>query len=90
MDLVTGLEAAAEVTITPEEFVRIWNSSVNIPEVVNRTGWSRQRVYGRVRHYRKHGVPMKAMPNAKAMGAVDWDRLKDVGEQALLQAEKKR
>lgn len=45
--------------LSPEEFVRIWQSSESVAEIVERTGVKADCLYSRACHYRKHGVPLK-------------------------------
>jgi hypothetical protein len=61
-------------TVTPEEFVSVWQKSPNIDTVIEETGLSRGAVNGRAAVYRRKGVPLKKMPRANGP-RIDYSEL---------------
>ena len=47
--------------VSPEQFVKVWQSSSTIDEVMLKTNMKRNTVYGRVNSYRKKKVSLKTM-----------------------------
>ena len=50
-------------TVPSEEFVKVWQTSVNLDEVVQRLGIKRGAAVRRATSFRKHGVPLKKFPS---------------------------
>lgn len=47
---------------TPQEFIEIWNGSKNVPEVVEKTGFTRGTVRTMASAFRSVGLDLKKMP----------------------------
>lgn len=47
--------------VTPEEFVKIWQSSQTAKEIAEKTGSTPGNVCARAYHYRKKGVKLKML-----------------------------
>ena len=47
------------MTLTPEEFVRAWQSSGSLAEVLRETGLRTQTACARASRYRKKGIALK-------------------------------
>lgn len=56
--------------LTAEEFVRIWQTSETLDEVMQRTGMPRNNCASRASYYRKNGVALKnfVSPHSNAWG----------------------
>ena len=67
--------------ISPEEFVKIWQSSKTLFEVSERMGLSKKIASARAGYYRSKGVPLKHFKKPIA-----WDALADLAEKTLKEA----
>ncbi len=54
-----------EKRVTPEDFIRIWQTSNSTKEVSEKVGIDRSAVRVRVDFYRKRGIPLKKYKNAR-------------------------
>lgn len=50
------------MSVTPEEFVRTWQSSDSTAEVAEKLGMTHPAAYQRSRVYREKGIHLKEMP----------------------------
>ena len=63
------------------QFVKIWNQSNSIDEVVKATELTRGACHARASTYRrKHDIPLKGFTNG---GRQDWDAIRQAAEEAL-------
>jgi len=60
-------------SVSPEEFVRAWQSSRDMAEVAKKTGLRLESVRARGHRFRKKGVPLKKL--AQGRPATDWEAL---------------
>ena len=60
--------------IDNEDFIRVWQVSNSIDEVVRKTGWEKKAVYRKATHLRKNKVPLKPM-SSEVRNRVDWGHL---------------
>lgn len=60
-------------TVSPEEFVTIWQSAKSIKEVCEKTNLTEDGAYARARYYKKHNVRLKRFGRPKTK--VDWVKL---------------
>jgi len=75
------------VSVDAEDFIRIWESSENLDEVVERTGLKRSSASQRATTLRKnYGIPLKKMKGSSPH-AVSRERLLEAFEEARSQAQ---
>lgn len=68
-------------TISPEQFVRTWQTSKTIAEVGEKLGMPKPIVYARAHKYRREGVKLKKMkPERKGM-SIDVDKFNKIIEE---------
>jgi hypothetical protein len=67
------------------QFVKIWNSSATIEEVVEQTQLTRGACHARASTYRrKHDIPLKAFSGSSRQ---NWDAVKEAAQLALNEAQ---
>lgn len=67
---------------SPEEFVRAWQTSKDIRDVIRRLQtMSASQANSRASRYRKQGVPLKSFP--KTGKRLDISNLKKIAEESL-------
>jgi hypothetical protein len=72
------------VQITNEHFVRSWQSSESLEDVLTATGLTKHHALARAGRLRKHGVPLKEHKRIDGRGTrVDWDALKKLAEESV-------
>tara|TARA_R110000744_G_scaffold17450_4_gene47253 strand:+ start:41 stop:283 length:243 start_codon:yes stop_codon:yes gene_type:complete len=59
--------------VTPEEFVRVWQTGKNVGEVAEKLNLSRRACYQRAVAYRKKGVALKKYPRGRHGASQDID-----------------
>jgi hypothetical protein len=63
--------------VSPEEFVRVYQTSESIQEVADKTGMTVMAVHSRSAHYRReYGVPLKKMAGQRSK--VDAEALRNL------------
>jgi len=67
-------------SVTPEDFVRAWQSSKSLAEVAEKTGMRTESVRARGFRFRKKGVPLKSLSTA-GRPATDWEALKKLAKE---------
>jgi hypothetical protein len=67
-------------SVSPEEFVRAWQTSKDMAEVAGKTGLRLESVRARGHRFRKKGVPLKKL-GAQGRPATDWAALKRLAEE---------
>ncbi len=63
-----------EYNVTPEEFIKIWQTSESVTEVSDKTGMPEPIVHARASNYRQAGIRLKKMPRKNRLG-LDVERL---------------
>ena len=67
--------------VSAERFIEIYQTSGSVAEVAERSGLATHTVSQRASLYRKkHGIPLKQMPNAGTGARNDWDELRALAE----------
>ena len=61
--------------LTPEEFVKVWQTSESIREVCDKTGLTNGGANSRALLYRKNGVPLKRFPRGGTVPRLDYKAL---------------
>lgn len=71
-------------TIGPEEFIKAWQTSDSLDDVVTKSGLDKKAVRSRGIYYRKRGVPLK-----KLVGPYrnDWKALARYAEELVEESE---
>ena len=60
------MEKVAFLTrVTPEEFVRVWQTGQTVGEVATKLGITKRAACQRAMYYRKKGVPLKKYPKGR-------------------------
>lgn len=79
-----GKEKRSRATSVPaKDFIRIYNSSASVDEVVEKTGLARHTVMQRASEFRrKHGIKMRRFPQSMP-ARNDWEELAAFAEQVL-------
>jgi hypothetical protein len=67
----------ARNTITPEEFIRAWQSSETLDEAAQKLGTYKSVCHSRAAYYRTKGVPLKPLMTRKA---ICWSELQNLAE----------
>ena len=67
--------------VTPEEFVKTWQTSNSVREVASKTGMTEGAVRGRECMYRKYGVSLKHFPKKQRSNFVDWKKIDDLAKE---------
>jgi len=67
-------------TVTPEAFIRAWQVSDNLDEVVERTGLSKNAIWKRVYAYREKGISLKECRRART---TDWTKLAALADELV-------
>lgn len=63
--------------ISARDFIKAWQTSDTIEDVISKTKMSRAAINSRAYIYKKRGVPLKKMENS---GGYDWDKLAEYAE----------
>ena len=71
---------AERISVTPEEFVRAWQTAKSLAEVAERTGLKLETARARGRRFRKRGIPLKSFAG-QGRPATDWESLKRLAEE---------
>jgi hypothetical protein len=66
--------------VTPEQFIRVWQTSETAEEAATRLGMPKPIVHARASEYRGMGITLKKMPRAKSP-IIDIARLNTVIKQ---------
>lgn len=77
--------------VTPEDFVRVWQSSAHLEDVAETLGQSFQTVLVRATRYRKKGVPLRHLTSRTrsapftvgGSAPVDWTALAELAKSLL-------
>lgn len=67
-------------SVSPEEFVRAWQTSDSLAQVAERTGLKLETARARGRRFRKRGIPLKRF-GGQGRPATDWEALKKLAEE---------
>ncbi len=67
--------------IDPERFIKTWQESANLDEVVRKLNVEKEKITQKASYFRGHNIPLKRMP--KGIGGPNWDNLKKVAEKHL-------
>tara|TARA_R110002020_G_scaffold15808_3_gene56435 strand:+ start:3340 stop:3585 length:246 start_codon:yes stop_codon:yes gene_type:complete len=59
--------------VTPEEFVRVWQTCRTVGEVADKLNLTKRACYQRAVAYRKKGVPLKKYPKGRYSAHHDID-----------------
>ena len=74
--------------VTPEAFIRIWQTSSKTSEVERLTGMKKGSCSTRASQYRKHGVPLKRYErdtsNLIHMKPLDWTKLIGIAKEGVI------
>ena len=66
-------------SVTPEEFIQVWQTSASGKEVAQKTNSTIDAVCSRAGYYRRQGVNLKKMKRGAAM-TQNWDELAKLAE----------
>jgi hypothetical protein len=72
------------MSVSAEDFVKLWQAASSAQEVCEATGMTLDAVRARAGHYRRKGVPLKRMALKTGPKPADWTKL---AELARAQAE---
>ena len=72
------------MTVTAEEFVRIWQAAKTVGEVASRTGMKTTSAYSKAYAFRKEGVPLKTF---RRKGPIDFVALRALAESLTTNSE---
>jgi hypothetical protein len=67
-------------SVSPEEFVKIWQASSDMAAVARKTGLKVESVKARGYRFRKHGVPLKKFAG-QGRPVTDWTALKKLAQE---------
>lgn len=70
----------AKVAVSPEEFVRAWQTSKSVIEVGEKTGIDLRAARQRASMYRKQGVPLQRFPGGRGVKP-NWPALTALAEE---------
>jgi len=76
-------QTRTEYNVSPEEFIRAWQTSASADEVAEKLKMPKPIVHARATTYRKAGVKLKSMPR-KGQGKLDVDALNRLVEELAL------
>ena len=62
--------------VTPEEFIKVWQTSKTLDEVAERTGIEKNAAAAKASGYRKKRVPLKRFKEP-----LDWERLAELAKE---------
>jgi hypothetical protein len=78
------------MTVSPEDFVRAWQSSSSIAEVVKKLGMSKSSVASRASYYRQNGVRLKRLNTGRSLDTDALNAIVDAGESPPAAPRKKK
>lgn len=72
--------------VTPEEFIKAWQTSSSVAEVAEKTKLTAKKVYNRRNSYKKKGVPLKDFKRTAIK--TNWAELAKLAKSLLPEPEK--
>lgn len=82
-DIGSGEKRKRAQSVRARDFIRIYNSSTSVDEVVEKTGLARHTVMQRASEYRrKHGITMRRFPHS-AVERNNWAELAAFADSVL-------